>query len=137
MVRLVLVCPVRSSPVSLVVAKGGADMLYQYKQSEMYTEKDRKELRRYQDKNMNCKGNDSRAELINDKCDYLIMELLQLQAISREPMLTQEEKETYKKRKAVCNTIWKQLKRLNCGYDYYIIRRNCNKIYKDWRNNNA
>lgn len=107
-------------------------MLHQYKQSEMYTEKDRKELRRYQDKNMCCKGNDSRAELINDKCDYLIMELLQLQAIKQEPLLTEAQKDSYRKRKAICNRIWQQLKRFNCGYDYYIIRRNRNKIYKEW-----
>lgn len=111
-------------------------MLYQYNQKAMYTEKDRKEMRRFQDKNMCCKGNDSRAELINDKCDYLIMELLQLQAIRQEPLLTDEQKDRYKKRKAICNAIWQQLKRFNCGYDYYIIRRNCNKIYKEWRNNN-
>lgn len=120
----------------LSVVVGVCNMLYQYNQSEMYTDKDLKELRKYQDKNMCCKGNDSRAELINDKCDFLIMELLQLQAIASEPQLTDLQRVRYNSRKAVCNTIWKQLKHFNCGYDYYIIRRNCNKIYKEWRNNN-
>lgn len=120
----------------LSVVVGVCNMLYQYNQSEMYTDKDLKELRKYQDKNMSCKGNDSRAELINDKCDYLIMELLKLQAIISEPQLTAEQQKSYNQRKQICNTIWKQLKRFNCGYDYYIIRRNCNKIYNEWRNNN-
>lgn len=120
----------------LSVVVGVCNMLYQYNQSEMYTDKDLKELRKYQDKNMSCKGNDSRAELINDKCDYLIMELLQLQAIISEPQLTAEQQKNYNQRKQICNTLWKQLKRFNCGYDYYIMRRNCNKIYKEWRNNN-
>lgn len=111
-------------------------MLHQYKQSEMYTEKEIKEMRAFQNKNMSCKGNDRRAELINDKCDYLIMELLQLQAIRQEPLLSDEQKEKYKKRKAICKTIWTQLKKFNCGYDYYIIRRNCNKIYKEWSAHN-
>lgn len=108
-------------------------MLYQYNQSEMYTKKDLKELRRYQDKNMHCKGNDSRAELINDKCDYLIMTLLQLEAIRNEPQLTQLQIANYKQMNKICNTIWQQLKRFAGGYDYYIIRRNCNKIYKEWK----
>lgn len=129
------VVQVVARPVLSVVV-GVCNMLYQYNQSEMYTDKDLKELRKYQDKNMCCKGNDSRAELINDKCDYLIMELLQLQAIISEPQLTAEQQKSYNQRKQISNTIWKQLKRFNCGYDYYIIRRNCNKIYKEWRNNN-
>lgn len=105
--------------------------LYNYRDMLMYTDKDTKKL----GKCLAAYGHTNLTEqlIINDMCDFLIIELLQLEAIHNEPLLTKAQKQLFSHRQAKAKRIYNSLTKHYNAKEYFITRQHMNIYYNKFK----